>query len=76
MTPKDFKYTHYMTLKEWEEWEVNFTKHYKGTDISKDYMLDNERNFERIISASFLWKSTPQGFDYWNKISQRTKPVN
>lgn len=81
LTAKTFKYTHYMTLEEWKQWKENFDKspkylRNKGEETVKGYLNIREDSFVSIILGGFNWFDTPQGHDYWYKISGRTSPIN
>ena len=76
MTAQEFKYTNYMTLKEWKQFKVNYDKYWEDNPI-KDYLIrKNLDSFARFISCAFPWKITPEGIEYWKKISLRTEPLN
>ena len=75
---KGYEYVHYMTLKEWKQWEENF----RNDGINKQYDVSIKRflkeeffEFYRFIAWSFVGQETPQGRDYWKIISERTKPL-
>lgn len=57
---------HFLTEKEQEEFKGNVSEH------RFNYLMGNEEaSFKYFISGAFTWDRTPQGFLYWNKISQR-----
>lgn len=77
LTAKNFKYTHYMTLKEWIQWKKNFDNYKELTNRPKKYKdILSYDSFHTIINQSFHWDKTPQGIDYWYEISNRTSPIN
>jgi hypothetical protein len=49
-------------------------KEYKANiNVDWDFLKDHqEEDFENFITCGFIWEGTPQGKDYWSKISQRT----
>jgi hypothetical protein len=70
-----------MTLKEWKQFVENYNKHNEviGSSLSiNDYLLYYETvSFYDFIEDAYTWADTPkkQGYKYWEKIANRTKPV-
>ncbi len=78
MKATDFKYLHYMTLKEWKQFVKNYDPEYFGTegmDIKTYINSANNYSFMCFIMNAFQWNKSPQDWDYWDNISYRTKPV-
>ncbi len=73
MTPKEFPYTDWMTLKEWKQFKQNYENEEGAINI-KEFLLNivslNIR-FETMIAAAFTWGDTAQGGKYWYTISNR-----
>ena len=40
-------------------------------EVFEEYMVDEFISWENFITNSFLFKNTPQGYDYWEAISNR-----
>lgn len=79
LTGENYPHTHFMTLEEWKkfvanykscEWDIN-----KKISI-KQFLLEYEhRSFMNMIINAFSWSRTSEGTDYWDNISDRTKPL-
>ena len=42
---------------------------------SLDFIIEHEEeDFSGFIGCGFIWEHTPQGQDYWEKISKRVHP--
>ena len=78
MTAQEFRYTHYMTLKEWKQFKKNYENDGDNKNISiKEYIeFYNNSSFGLFISLAFEWKNTPEGYEYWDNIYYRTEPLN
>jgi hypothetical protein len=48
-------------------------KEYKeNANVNWDFLKENEEDdFQSFIGCGFIWEGTPQGNDYWSKISKR-----
>ena len=76
MTAQEFKYTNFMTLEEWKEWKKEFESFWGKDCSTKSFFIKRkDYSFFRLINSSFLLRGTDKGYYYWDKISQRTKPV-
>lgn len=80
MTGQEY-YDYYLTKEEQDQWTLNFRDACIRTNTEPDVYIENRMHrvfgdFDDFMSGSFSWADTPQGFSYWNGISQRTKPVN
>jgi hypothetical protein len=50
------------------KWKKNFNERYP--ERKKDYgSLNDYDEFSRFISTSFVWMDSPDGHDFWCKIS-------
>lgn len=80
MTGQEY-YDHFLTKEEQDQWMLNFRDACIRTQTEPDVYIGFRLNntfdaFNDFISGSFSWADTPQGFQYWDVISERTKPVN
>lgn len=53
----------------YEKWEVNFEKH-NPIHKRKNILSGISKNIGILIGESFFWADTPEGTEYWHKISQ------
>jgi len=80
MTGQEY-YNYFLTKEEQDQWMLNFRDACIGTHTEPHTYIENKmyrgfNDFNDFISGSFSWADTPQGFQYWDVISERTKPVN
>lgn len=76
-----YKYPHTdkMNLKEWKKFANNFNLWFANTNFYgvkfssiKEFLLHYSKDdFGTIIVEAFSWEKTPEGYDYWKKISHR-----
>ena len=78
MTAQEFRYTNYMTLKEWKQFKVNYENYRYNIHKSIKGFLErgNNKSFLLLVDFAFNWEETPEGHVYWWKISNRTEPLN
>ncbi len=74
MKATDFKYLHYMTLKEWKQFVKNY-HHYMTIKNHIIYCEENQLDFHWFVSNAFYWDGSLQNHAYWSEIAYRTKPV-
>jgi hypothetical protein len=75
MKSDQYPYTNYMTLKEWKKFVKNYKKYWGDQRPVKQHLLGPRSFCELITRGAFVWRFTPEGHEYWNKISKRTKPM-
>ncbi len=68
-------YVHYMTLKEWKQWEDNVNTLSSSYSTCEALLNKEYDDFWSFVADGFQWGKAPEGHDYWSEISQRTKPL-
>lgn len=71
MTLEEFK--SYLTKEEFEKFVVNYNN-YPHNDITVEKHISRYL-FVLLIGSSFDWDESPEGWDYWDKISLRMEPL-
>jgi hypothetical protein len=52
--------------------EIEQKEYKENTKVDWDILMElEEPDFENFITCGFIWEGTPQGKDYWSKISER-----
>ena len=61
-----------------DEVKDKFIRNYNATDNIplEEYLRNEYDSLYDFIAYSFSWGNTPEGFHYWDVISERIKPVN
>ncbi len=76
MKSNSYPHTHMMTLKEWKQFVRNVERLNNKLTVEIQLITGKEFTFNAFINTAFEWDKSKEGFDYWNKISQRTKPID
>lgn len=63
-------YFEQLSKKEQKKFTENYALNVGGQTL-KEYLQDQYIDFELFICDAFYWYSTPQGYDYWEEISNR-----
>jgi len=48
-----------------------FNKFWKVKKSTKITIINIQDSWFDLISISFLWKNTPEGYDYWEEIAKK-----
>lgn len=52
----------------------NFLANREGDRDAVDRLVESFKNdLKRIIASGFVWKETPEGFDYWKSLDSKWK---
>lgn len=75
---KGYEYVHYMTLKEWQKFAINYNNFKREPceeSTLKAFLMSDYIGFNQFINRSFAWAFTPERRSYWKEISRRKQPL-
>jgi len=53
-----------------------YRKYYRNSDFTVSWIVNNVIKWneeDRLISSTFVWESSPEGYDFWSHISDLWK---